>query len=271
MNGQSDMNERTELKSKHRDILKCLKDGLSYARSLFFTNPLIYFYTGVMGSLSLIGSIVDSGGRWQHTCARTWSWLILKTSRITVEVEGEENVHVNRPTIYCVNHPSAMDIPILFVHLKVPFRFLSKRVLFHVPFLGWHLRRSGHIPVERGKPHDAMRSFELAARKIREGRSVVLFPEGARSPEGQLGEFKRGTFLLAVEAQAPVVPITLNGTRDTLPPGSYHVRPGTPEMIIHPPIKTDGLTTGGVTALSERVRKQVASRFHFLEDGEAGG
>ena len=264
------MNERAAVEPKRQDAFAWLKNGLSYARSLVFTNPLIYLYTGVMGTFSLVGSIVDSGGRWQHGCARVWSWLILKTSRIAVQVEGLENVRADRPTIYCVNHPSAMDIPILFVHLRVPFRFLSKRVLFHIPFLGWHLRRSGHIPVERSRPHEAMRSFELAVRKIREGRSVVLFPEGARSRDGRLGGFKRGTFLLAVEAQVPLVPITLNGTRDVLLPGSYHVRPGKPEMIIHPPIETDGLTPGDVAAFSERVRQQIASRFRSPGDAEGG-
>ena len=264
------MNGRAEVGPNRQHAFVRLKNGLSYARSLVFTNPLIYLYTGVMGTLSLIGSIVDSGGRWQHGCARVWSWLILKTGRISVRVEGGENVRADRPTIYCVNHPSAMDIPILFVHLPVPFRFLAKKVLFHVPFLGWHLRRSGHIPVERGRPHEAMKTFELAVRKIREGRSVVLFPEGVRSRDGRLGEFKRGTFLLAVEAQVPLVPITLNGTRNVLEPDSYHVRPGKPEMIIHSPIETAGLTAKDVAAFSDRVRQQIASRFHSPQEEKRG-
>ena len=264
------MNERAEVEPKRQDAFAWLKNGLSYARSLVFTNPLIYLYTGVMGTFSLVGSIVDSGGRWQHGCARVWSWLILKTSRIAVQVEGLENVRADRPTIYCVNHPSAMDIPILFVHLRVPFRFLSKRVLFHVPFLGWHLRRSGHIPVERSRPHEAMKSFELAVRKIREGRSVVLFPEGARSRGGTGGwENSREARFLRRLANGFANRLPGRGgagaagsdyaewnsrTRDVLLPRcSYHVRPGKPEMIIHPPIETDGLTPGdGPQAIGRR-------------------
>ena len=111
---------------------------LSYARSLLFTNLLIYFYTAVCGTASLLGSIFDAKGRWQHACARLWSRMILGTSGIRVRVEGLENVTPNGAAIYCVNHQSAMDIPVLFVNLPVQFRFVAKRSLFNMPFIGWH-------------------------------------------------------------------------------------------------------------------------------------
>ena len=233
---------------------------LSYLRSLVFTNPLIYLYTIICGTFSLCGSLVDSGGRWQHKCARTWSWLILKTSGIRVRVEGLENVNPGEARIYCANHASAMDIPILFVNLPVQFRFLAKRSLFHLPFLGWHLRRSGHISIDRGRVREAMKGFDQAAQKIREGKTVVTFPEGRRSRSGELRPFKSGSFLLAILSGVPVVPITLNGTRAVLVPDTYHVRSGQTEMIIHPPISTKGLTVDDVDALSERVRKQIISK-----------
>jgi 1-acyl-sn-glycerol-3-phosphate acyltransferase len=239
---------------------------LSLLRSLFFTNLLIYFYTAVCGTLSLCGSLFDARGRWQHACARRWSWLILKTSGIRISVEGLENVEARRTTIYCANHPSAMDIPILLAALPVQFRFLAKRPLFHIPFLGWHLRRSGHIPVDRERPREAMQSLDQAARKIQEGRSVVLFPEGHRSRDGRLLPFKAGSFYLAIRAGVPIVPITLNGTRAVLKPDSLHVRPGSTQMIAHPPIPTVGLTPDDVEALSERVRKQILSRLEPSRD-----
>jgi len=234
---------------------------LSYLRSLLFTNLLIYFYTAVCGAFSLLGSLFDVRGRWQHGCARVWSWLILKTSGIRVRVEGLEYLNTRETLVFVANHQSAMDIPILFVSLPVQFRFVAKRSLFLVPFLGWHLSRSGHIPVDRGKPHAALRSLDQAARKVREGRSVVLFPEGRRSRDGQVGAFKGGTFYLAIRAGVPIVPITLNGTRAVLKPDTYHVRPGQTELIIHPPILTQGLTPKGADALSQRVREQILSRF----------
>ncbi len=234
---------------------------LSYLRSLLFTNLLIYFYTAVCGTLSLFASLFDSRGRWQHAFARLWSWLILTTSGIRTRVEGAENLVPQKTAIYCANHQSAMDIPILFVNLPVQFRFVAKRSLFKMPFLGWHLKRSGHIPVDRERPREAMRSLDEAAEKIRAGSSVMLFPEGHRSRDGKIGPFKSGSFYLAIQSGVPVVPITLNGTRAVLKPDTYHVRPGQTEMIVHPAIPTHMLTREDVEALSEKVRAQIVSRF----------
>jgi 1-acyl-sn-glycerol-3-phosphate acyltransferase len=233
----------------------------SYLRSLLFTNLLIYFYTAVCGTLSLLASLYDSRGRWQHAFARLWSWLILTSSGIRTRVEGVENLAPQKTAIYCANHQSAMDIPILFVNLPVQFRFVAKRSLFKMPFLGWHLKRSGHIPVDRERPREAMRSLDEAAEKIRAGSSVILFPEGHRSRNGKMGQFKSGSFYLAIQAGVPVVPITLNGTRAVLKPDTYHVRAGQTEMIVHPPIPTRGLTLRDVDALSGKVRARIISRF----------
>lgn len=233
---------------------------ISYARSLIFTNNLIYLYTAICGAFSLCGSIFDSCGRWQHAWARIWAKLILKTSRIRVRVEGIGYIQPGEPIIFCSNHPSAMDIPILLACLPVQFRFLAKRELFQLPFLGWHLRRSGHIAVDRGRPHEAMRSFEEAAARIQAGCPVVLFPEGTRSRTGEMLPFKAGSFYLAIRSGVPVVPITLNGTRYVHEPDTLHVRPGETEMIIHPPIPTAELAPAGVKLLAERVRERIASR-----------
>jgi len=234
---------------------------LSYARSLLFTNPLIYFYTAVCGTASLVGSIFDAKGRWQHACARSWSRLILGTSGIRVRVEGLENITPNAAAIYCVNHQSAMDIPVLFVNLPVQFRFVAKRSLFNMPFMGWHLRRSGHIPVDRDRPREAMKGMRKVAKEIREGKSVLFFPEGHRSRDGQLLPFKAGSFYIAILAGVPIVPITINGTPNVLKPDTYHVRAGQTEMIIHPAISTEGVTLHDVETLSQKVKDAIASRF----------
>jgi 1-acyl-sn-glycerol-3-phosphate acyltransferase len=238
-----------------------VKDFLSYVRSLLFTNNLIYLYTAVMGTLSLGGSLFDSGGRWQHACARFWSWLILKTSGIRVRVEGLEHVNPQAPAIFCVNHQSSMDIPVLLVNLPFQFRFVAKRSLFRYPFMGWHLRRSGHIAVHRDRPGEARRSLDEAVRKIREGYPVVVFPEGGRSRTGEILPFKAGAFHLAVRSGVPIMPVTLNGTMAVLKPDTVHIRPGRVEMIVHPSIRTAGLTSEDVRQLAERVRNRVLSRF----------
>jgi 1-acyl-sn-glycerol-3-phosphate acyltransferase len=239
---------------------------LSYARSLLFTNLLIYFYTAVCGTVSLSASLFDSQGRWQHACARVWSWLILKTSGIRVRVEGLEYVHPDEAAIYCVNHQSAMDIPVLYANLPVQFRFVAKRSLFNLPFMGWHMRRSGHIPVDRDRPREAMKSMKKVAQEIREGKSVLLFPEGHRSRNGQLLPFKAGGFYIAILARVPIVPVTVNGTPYVLKPDTYHVRAGQTEIIVHPAISTQGLTLHDVDTLSQKVKDAIGSRLVAAED-----
>ncbi|MGH9397189.1 MAG: lysophospholipid acyltransferase family protein [Terriglobia bacterium] len=243
------------------------RNFFSLLRALFFTDLLIYFYTCVCGAASLIGSLFDSSGRWQHGCARVWSRLILGTSRIHLKIEGLENVPKNTTAIFCSNHPSAMDIPILFVCLPVEFRFVAKRSLFDVPFLGWHLWRSGHIAVERDRPRQAVKSLDQAAERIRAGCPVVLFAEGHRNrQDGSMGPFKRGSFYLAVKSGVPVVPVTISGSRAVLKPDSLHVRPGTVEIVFHPAIPTLGLTLDDVDSLSSQVREQIVSRFRPDEE-----
>jgi 1-acyl-sn-glycerol-3-phosphate acyltransferase len=239
---------------------------LSYTRSLLFTNPLIYFFTAACGTVSLMGSLFDSQGRWQHACTRVWAWLILKISGIRVRVEGLNFVNPREATIYCVNHQSAMDIPVLYAGLPVQFRFVAKRSLFNLPFMGWHMRRSGHIPVDRDRPHEAMKSMKKVAQEIRDGKSVLLFPEGHRSRGCQLLPFKAGSFYIAILSGVPIVPITINGTPQVLKPDTYHVRPGQTEIIVHPAITTEGFTLHDVEALSHKVRNAIASRLVIAQE-----
>ncbi|MGH9377561.1 MAG: lysophospholipid acyltransferase family protein [Terriglobia bacterium] len=249
------------MNSRYTSMGARVRDFLSLLRSLLFPDLPICLYTAILGAASLAGSFFDSQGHWQHGCARVWSNLILKTSRIRLQVTGLENVPTGEPAIFCSNHPSAMDIPILFACLPLQFRFVAKRSLFDVPFLGWHLWRSGHIPVERDRPHKAVKSLDKAAERIRAGCPVVLFAEGHRHRDGSLGPFKRGSFYLAIKSGVPVVPVTINGSRFVLKPDSAIVRPGTVEIVFHPSIPTSGLTMEDVESLSDRVRGQVLSRF----------
>ena len=139
-----------------------LTERISYMRSLLFTAPLIFLYTAVMGSISVCSSLIDSRGTLQHACSRTWSRLILWTSRVRLKVSGAENLEPGVPYILCVNHQSHMDIPIVLVAVPIQFRFAAKKELFRIPFLGWHLRRSGHVPIDRENPRAAIRSLGQA-------------------------------------------------------------------------------------------------------------
>src|SRR5262245_21695087 len=133
------------------------RDRLSYARSLCITAPLVFIVTGVMGSVSLLSSLFDSSGRLQHACARLWARMILVICGVRLKVSGDGGLRDDFTYIFFANHPSHIDIPILLAALPVSFRFTAKKELFRIPFLGWHLRRSGHIPVDRRNPHASVK------------------------------------------------------------------------------------------------------------------
>jgi len=232
---------------------------LSYARSLLITAPLIFLYTGIMASLSVGSSLFDSRGRIQHACARTWARMILWTSRVRVRLLGSENLKRGGPLVLCVNHQSHMDIPILLAALPFQFRFAAKKELFRYPFLGWHLRRSGHVPIDRENPHAAVRSLRDAAETIKDGVPILIFPEGGTSRDGSIKPFRGGGFMLAAKSNADVVPVTIRGSRAVLVPKTYHVCGGTVEIVIGKPILSEGLST---TELANRVRQEVLTAFN---------
>ena len=212
------------------------RERVSYLRSLFITAPLIFITTATMGSLSLASSLVDSTGRIQHGCARLWARLVLSICRVRVKVSGVFSFDRDVPYIFFVNHQSHMDIPIVLAALPISFRFAAKKELFRIPFLGWHLRRSGHIPVDRKNPHAAVKAFRSAGNRLRSGTSLVFFPEGATSLDGLIKPFKSGGFVLAEQSEASVVPVTIRGSRAVLVPKTYHVRGGPVAVTVGKPI-----------------------------------
>jgi 1-acyl-sn-glycerol-3-phosphate acyltransferase len=227
---------------------------------LLVTAPLIFIYTGVMGSISVASSIVDSGGKMQHGCARLWARLILWTSGIRLRVTGLEKIPTDRPYVLCANHQSHMDTPIILAALPFQFRFTPKKQLFRYPFLGWHLRRSGHVPIDRENPHAAIKSLREAADAIRGGTPVLIFPEGGTSRDGNINPFKRGAFMLAAESGAAVVPVTIRGSRAVLLPKTYHVRSGMVEVIVGDSIASQGVATN---ELANRVRDRIITTFDY--------
>ncbi len=232
---------------------------LGYARSLFITAPLIFLYTAIMGSLSVASSMIDSRGRIQHWCARTWARMILWTSRIRVQAKGFENIKPGVPYVLCMNHQSHMDIPIILAALPFQFRFAAKKQLFRYPFLGWHLRRSGHLPIDRENPHAAVKSLREAADRLRHGTPVVIFPEGGTSRDGSIRPFKGGAFMLAGKSGAGTVPVTIRGSRAVLVPRTYHIRGGSVEIIVGEPIPSEGVPAG---ELANRVHDVIVTTFN---------
>jgi len=230
--------------------------------SYLVRNPLIYLYTAVLGMLSLLSSFFDHSGRVQHGFARLWSWLILRISSAPLTVEGLERVDPSLPAIYTANHASALDIPALYVGLPFQFRILAKSELFRLPFLGWHLTRSGQIPIDRSDARHSLRSLGHAAQSVKAGMPLVVFPEGGRCTDGCLQPFLGGIFYAAIKAQVPIVPVALIGTFEALPMNSYVIRPTPFRLVIGEPIPTTGLHARDMEALSARVRQAMCEIYY---------
>lgn len=239
-----------------------LWETLSWARSIFIFDPLIYLYTIILGTLSLLSSIFDRGGRVQHGFARLWSWLILHTIFSRVEVIGMEKIDMSRPHVFAGNHVSALDIPVLYVHLRSQFRIIAKKELFRYPFMGWHLRRSGQIPIDRDSALASMRSLTQAVNSLRAGMPLVVFPEGGRSATGQIQHFMTGAFYIAIKAGIDVVPMAVVGTYEVLPMNSFHIRPGRIELHIGEPISTAGFGLRDMDVLAARVQNAVEDLYY---------
>lgn len=234
-----------------------MKNKLSWLRSVLIFAPLYALATILYGAVSLACSYWDATGRRQHRVAQAWARMLLRIACIRVKVTGGESLITNRPCVMVCNHLSYMDVPVLFAHLPLQFRILAKQGLFSIPFLGGHLKRSQHLPVDQGNTRASLRSLLKAAESVAQGLPVFVFPEAGRSFDGRMKEFVPGAFFVAVQAQVPIVPMVLVGTREALEPHTVHLRPHPIEMVICPPIATTGLTRKDVDALAQRVREQM--------------
>ena len=239
-----------------------LRNFLSQLRSFLIYDPLIWFYTIVLGTLSLLSSFFDLSGAIQHGFARLWARMILGTIGAQVSVEGLEKIDTSKAHVYVVNHLSALDIPVLYASLPFQFRILAKRELFRYPFMGWHLRRSGQIPVVLDNPKASIRSLQMAVNAIKHNMSLLVFPEGGRSEDGQLQTFMGGAFFAAIRAQSEVVPMVLLGTYETLRMNSFHIKPRPLRLLVTAPISTVGLTTRNTEALAARTREVISDLYY---------
>lgn len=232
-------------------------EAFHWFRTVFFLIPLISVYTAVLGTLSILSTLIDRRGIFAHGCARLWSWLILATTGVSVTKEGLDRVTRGRTYVFVSNHQSIYDIPVVFACVSFQLRIIAKESLGRVPFLGWHLRRTGHLLVDRKNP-DRPGILRRWKGLVGKGLSLIVFPEGTRSADGRVGSFKAGSFLLAIEAGLPIVPITIIGSRSVMAKGRLTTRPGRVRLIVHEPIETAGLDPSEARHLAERVRGRVA-------------
>jgi 1-acyl-sn-glycerol-3-phosphate acyltransferase len=182
--------------------------------------------TAFWATVSVLGSLLSGKGRLQHFCMRRWSLDNLWLSRARVEIEGLEHINTSGPQLLVANHSGLHDILSLSAHLPIQFRWVAKKSLFGVPFMGWHMRRSGYIPIDRENPREAARGIIAAAQIIHGGVNAIAFPEGTRSRNGDLGKFHSGAFALALRTGVPLVPVTLEGSYRVIIPKTLQVNPG---------------------------------------------
>jgi 1-acyl-sn-glycerol-3-phosphate acyltransferase len=236
-----------------------LRDRFHLLRTVFFLIPAIGVYTVVLGALSVGSSAFDRRGYFGHWCARAWSWLILATTGVEVEVRGLERLERGRTYVFVSNHQSIYDIPVLFWWIPFQLRIIAKESLGRFPVLGPHLKRTGHMLVDRSRP-DRSGIFGWANALTARGLSLIVFPEGTRSGDGRVGIFKGGSFYLAIQAGLPIVPLSIVGSRHVMRKGQLTTRPGHVTLIVHDPIPTVATpepSAADVRGLARRVREVV--------------
>ena len=230
---------------------------LSRLRSYFIFDPLIWFITVFLGIVSIPVSLFGEKGRILHGFARFWSQLIMKIICSPTTVTGLEKIDTSKPHVYAVNHASALDIPALYVYLPFQFSIAFKKELLAYPIVGWHLKRSGQICVDQQNPAASIGSIRSALKSLKSGLPLVIFPEGGRTPDGQVKPFLPGAFFLAIKAQVDIVPVALVGTYELLPMNTYHIKCRPLEMRVGRPISTAGYTLRNMEELSDKVHQEV--------------
>jgi len=243
-------------------------------RSNLLLGPPFILAMAIFGTLALAASTLDKRGRLQHRIARWWAHASVFFSGSRLQVLGLENIPAEA-AVFASNHTSYMDTPVVFAGLPFQFRILAKKELWALPFIGWYLSRSGQIPIDTANPRTTLSSFSKGVHTLRggaprdrsssmgsgEGRSVFVFPEGGRTPDGELQSFLNGAAFLALRAQVPIVPVALVGVYDLLPIHTRHFYPAPGRapirLVFGPPIPTKGRSPRDSEALTEELRQSI--------------
>ena len=234
--------------------------------TMFVMIPLMALATAFFGCISLVCGLWDRSGGQQHLVARAWARTLLLLSLSPVRVVGAEKLSHFPVAVYASNHLSYMDTPVLFAKLPFQFRILAKQMLWKVPFVGWYLNRSGQVPVDGGSPRSAVAGLLRGVAALKAGMPLVLFPEGARAPDGRLQAAHSGCAFMAIRAGVPLVPLALVGTYELLPIHVYTLRPRPLRIIVGDPIPTAGLTTRDADALTERLYAEISKMYYQYSD-----
>jgi 1-acyl-sn-glycerol-3-phosphate acyltransferase len=229
-----------------------------------FVWSCIVIATFVLGVFTFVSYLFDRKGKMGHYYAKLWGKTALLANQVKVKVEGMEHLNGKGPYVFMSNHQGYYDIFVLLGHLPHQFKWLAKKELFSVPFLGWTMAAVGYISIDRGGTRDTVKAMNEAAQKIRDGMSVVIFPEGSRSPDGLIQPFKKGGFTLAIKSKVPIVPIAISGSREIMPKDSLTVTPGEIRMLVGHPIEIQHYSLKDRESLMKRVRETISKNFEVI-------
>jgi 1-acyl-sn-glycerol-3-phosphate acyltransferase len=232
----------------------------------FVLIPMMALVTVFFGSVSLVCALWDRSGKQQHLVARAWAAAMLRCALSPVRLVGEEKLKNYPAAVYASNHLSYMDTPALFAKLPFQFRILAKQGLWKVPFVGWYLNRSGQVPIDSGSSRSAIAGLLSGVSVLKSGMPLLVFPEGARSPDGHMRSVHSGCAFMALRARVPLVPLALIGTYELLPIHVYCLRPRPLMIIVGDPIPTEGLTTKDADALTERLYAEIGKMYYQYSD-----
>ncbi len=240
----------------------------------FLLNSLQAIFTGVWSAvwITLAGvmTVLTFSREIALVMARKiWGPGLIWGGTATMELVPGAQVDYSRPHIFVMNHQSMLDVPVAFACIPVNLRFVAKRVLKYVPFLGQYMQMTGMIFVDRGNRAQAVESLRQAGERIRAGANIIAFPEGTRSRDGSILPFKKGIFHVAIAAQVPIVPVVAESTGKVLPRDGFRIRPGVVRFKIGEPIATAGLTEKDRDALMKRVRDAMID-LHVSIGGKGG-
>ena len=215
-------------------------------------------YGVLLGPIYILQALISGSVRFLYPICVGGAQMGLRVAGVRPQAEGVENIP-RGVCLFVSNHLSNVDPPAIIGRIPGRVAMLAKREVFYLPLLGTAMRIGRFIPVHRADPAAARASVRLARKYMKEGISYLIFAEGTRSRDGSLGEFKRGSFLLAIESGAPVVPVTITGTREILPRGAFLIRPGVARIVFHPAIDVTQYSPATRQQLSERVRAAISS------------
>lgn len=217
----------------------------------------LIIYTIFFGILVILIGIFSRGNYLQYLCAKAWSKLILLTAGVKVHIKGTENISFGRAYVLMSNHQSHFDVFSLFSRIPLRIYFLAKKELMRIPVFGWAMYLMGHVTIDRSDRAEAFKSIDRAAEKVKSGSNVMVFPEGTRSPTGELLPFKKGGFILAIKGGIPILPIGIYGSNKILPKGSLKISPGIINIAVGKPIDTKLYSIENKERLMEIVRDEI--------------